>query len=283
MGAGTISKAADILEEMIRDKNCKVFLGLAGAMVPGGMKKIIVDMLREHWIDVFLTTGANLTHDLIEAIGFHHYQGTAEVSDIELNNSGINRIYDSYLHNDVYPPLGDFLNSITNNLPRKMTIKEFWFELGRVVKDKESILRTCADEKIPVFCPAMENCGIASIIHSTLKKDGIFVDACADLADLFKIAESAKKKGSFVIGGGVPKDQIMQALQFTKGGASYAIQITMDRPEPGGSSGAPPIEAISWGKMRKDVKCVNVISDSTIALPIIVAAVKERLSNERNR
>ena len=38
MGAGRIAKAANIFEAMIKDKDCKVFLGLAGAMVPGGMK-----------------------------------------------------------------------------------------------------------------------------------------------------------------------------------------------------------------------------------------------------
>jgi deoxyhypusine synthase len=66
-------------------------------------------------------------------------------------------------------------------------------------------------------------------------------------------------------------------MQVSPKKASYGIQVTMDRPEPGGSSGAPLKEGISWGKMEKDANFVDVICDVTIALPLIYAAVKSRL------
>jgi deoxyhypusine synthase len=51
----------------------------------------------------------------------------------------------------------------------------------------------------------------------------------------------------------------------------------MDRPEPGGLSGAPLEEAISWGKIKPGGKAVTVICDVTIAFPLIVAAALENL------
>ncbi|MCL6500762.1 MAG: deoxyhypusine synthase family protein, partial [Candidatus Pacearchaeota archaeon] len=80
----------------------------------------------------------------------------------------------------------------------------------------------------------------------------------------------------FYIGGGVPKNYIQQALQFAKP-ADYGIQITTDRPEPGGSSGAPLREGISWGKLSSRAEFVDVFCDATIALPLLYAALNDRL------
>jgi len=103
------------------------------------------------------------------------------------------------------------------------------------------------------------------------------VNAFEDLKEMLDIAWTAKKTGVFYIGGGVPKNYIQQAMQFSPNAAEYGIQITMDRPEPGGSSGAELKEGISWGKMNKDAMFVNVICDATIAVPLIYAALKDRL------
>ena len=90
-GAGKIARATEILKEMILDKECKVFFGVAGAMVPAGLKQVIIDMLDN--VDVFVTTGANLTHDLIEALGERHYIGDELANDVKLKEGGIDRIY----------------------------------------------------------------------------------------------------------------------------------------------------------------------------------------------
>ena len=51
----------------------------------------------------------------------------------------------------------------------------------------------------------------------------------------------------------------------------------MDRPEPGGSSGAELKEGISWGKLNPKAKFIDLICDATIAMPIIYAALKARI------
>ena len=114
-------------------------------------------------------------------------------------------------------------------------------------------------------------------IPEKLRKDNkIRVDAFDDLKEILDIAWTAKKIGVFYVGGGFPKNYIQQAMQFStkQHGADYGIQITMDRPEPGGSSGAELKEGISWGKMSPKGDYVTLICDTTIALPIIWAAVK---------
>ena len=272
-GAGRLAKAASIFKQMIEDKKCKVFFGFAGAMVPAGMRKIIIDMLEQGYIDVLVTTGANLTHDLIEASGFRHYKGKKDVDDKELFEKGIDRIYESFMPNDSYKALEDFFNKNFNSLKDKTNIKEFLWEIGKLL-DKESILMTCYKKKIPIFCPAIADSGIGLMIYNNIAKGKkTEINAFEDMKEILDIAWTCKKAGIIYIGGGVPKNYIQQAMQFSKG-ASYGIQITMDRPEPGGSSGAELREGISWGKMNAEARFVDVICDATIALPMIYAFIK---------
>jgi deoxyhypusine synthase len=281
MGAGKIAHAADIAEKVIRDKDTKLFFGLAGAMVPGGMKQVIIDMLEAGWIGVFVTTGANLTHDLVEALGYNHYQGKAHVSDAELNKQGVDRMYDSYMPNNVYEGLEDFFEkNIGEFTGERMNIRQFLWKLGSLVpKGSPSILRTCYEKKIPIFCPAISDSGIGLMIWGHLAKGKkIEVDAMDDLKEILDIAwDENKRFAVWYCGGGVPKNFIQQAMQFAPKCAEFGIQITMDRPEPGGSSGAELREGISWGKMNEKGNFVDVICDTTIALPIIVASLKTRL------
>src|SRR3989344_127518 len=281
-GAGRIAKATRIFEEMVRDKDCKVFLGVAGAMVPGGMKNIIIDMLESGHVDVFVTTGANLTHDLVEALGYSHFKGSANVSDAELHKKNIDRIYESYIPNEVYGKMEDFFKEIFDELAKEKSIKDFLWKLGEKLKAKNkkgnrSILVSCYEKKIPLFCPALSDSGIGLMMWGNLAKGkSCQTGAFDDLKDMLSLAWDAKKTGVIYIGGGVPKNYIQQAMQFSKG-ATYGIQITTDRPESGGSSGAELREGISWGKMKEKGRFVEVICDATIALPLIYAAVKDKI------
>jgi len=274
-GAGKINLAADILKRMHADKDCKIFFGLAGAMVPAGMKKIVIDMINQNYIDVIVATGANLTHDLIEALGESHYMGNSNVDDAELNKLGIDRIYNVFMKNAVYEKLEVFFEKNWDEISKCKDIKEFLWKLGELVPEgSDSILRICYDKKIPIFCPAISDSGIGLMVWGNLVKDKkIDVNAFEDMKEIIDLAWTAKNTGVIYVGGGVPKNYIQQSLQFSKG-ADYGIQITTDRVESGGSSGAPLQEGISWGKLYEKAKFVDVFCDATIALPLIYAAVK---------
>jgi len=276
-GAGKIAEASEIAKEMFADDKCKVFFGVAGAMVPAGMKKIILDFL-EH-TNVFVTTGANLTHDLIEALGEKHYKGDESVDDEKLNKENIDRIYNVFMKNVVYEKLEDFFEKNFEKLKKCQNTREFLWKIGEILseenKTKEiSILQKCYEKKIPIFCPGIADSGIGLMIWGReVKGDKSEVKVFDDLNEIIDIAWGAKKRGVIYVGGGVPKNFIQQSLQFSKG-ADYGIQITTDRMEPGGSSGAPLREGISWGKMNPSANFVDVFCDATIALPLILGAVK---------
>jgi deoxyhypusine synthase len=262
-----LALACEVYEEMINDKDCTKFFGLAGAMVPAGMRGIIRDWLDKGFIDVLVTTGANMTHDVAEALGHHHIQGKSQVSDKELHEKGIDRIYDVYMKNEVYEDMEDFVKTL--EIPERISVKNLLWMIGERLNDPQSILTTAAKKKIPIFCPGFVDCGLA--VQIALNHQKVVLDYFKDLRELINIAWDSKPAGFVLIGGGVPKNHIMQALQFTPNNASYAVQITTDIPSPGGLSGAELREGISWGKVNPEAKFVSVLCDATIALPIMAS------------
>lgn len=262
-----LARACQTYDKMIKHEGCVKFFGLSGAMVPAGMRTIIRDWINNDYIDVLVTTGANITHDVAEALGHHHLQGASNVNDKELRKKDIDRIYDVFMKNEVYEDMEDFVKAL--EIKDKISVKEVLWLIGKELNDPESILTTAAKKQVPVFCPGFIDCGLA--VQVALNHQKIVLDYFKDLRELINTAWDASPAGFVIIGGGVPKNHIMQALQFTPNNASYAVQVTTDIPSPGGLSGAELREGISWGKVNPEAEFVSVLCDATIALPIMAS------------
>ncbi len=273
---GALTRAVQIAGTMFREEGVTRFFGLAGAMVPAGMGGIVSDLMEAGYIDVLVSTGANLTHDVIEAIGCHHFRGTDKCNDIELRHDEINRIYDIYLPNESFIEFEEFMQEVLSKIPDKsvISISDLLAHIGSNLKS--GILATAARKKIPIFCPAIQDSMIGLQFWLYRQTHGIVVDAFGDMDRLMDICFSAEKAGAFLVGGGVPKNYILQSMLMTSMGFSYAVQLTGDRPDLGGLSGATLDEARSWGKVDEDAKTVTVYGDATITFPLIMAAVMGR-------
>ncbi|KKK43381.1 MAG: Deoxyhypusine synthase-like protein [Candidatus Lokiarchaeum sp. GC14_75] len=282
--AKRLALACEIYLEMVNESGCRKFFGLAGALVPAGMQRILYDFIKEGFIDVLVSTGANLTHDLAETLGYHHLQGINinpnDIDDILLHNTEMNRIYDVFMPNSAYKGIEDFVSNL-NIVDDQMSVSSFLKFLGKQLPDNShSILKICAEKDIPIFCPAFTDSGLA--LQLGFHHPKLNLNHFKDMLEMVNLAWDAKKAGVCFLGGGVPKNFIMQSLQFCPNSATYAIQITMDRPETGGLSGATLKEAISWGKVNENAKYSTVISDATIALPIVLWFLKESLKEKIN-
>ncbi|PKL65637.1 MAG: deoxyhypusine synthase [Methanomicrobiales archaeon HGW-Methanomicrobiales-3] len=274
---GSLARAADIWEQMLKDEETTKFFGLAGAMVPAGMGGIVSDLIKAGHIDILVSTGANLTHDIIEAIGCRHFHGTAFCDDIELRHDEINRIYDVYLPNDAFEHFEEFMQKVFGELEPGSTISISGL-LEHIGKHaKSGILHTAARNNVPVYNPAVQDSMIGLQYWLFSQTNKVTVDAFADMPALMDRCFTAKKAGAMLVGGGVPKNFILQSMLMTPNGFTYAIQLTGDRPDLGGLSGATLDEARSWGKITEDAQAVTVYGDATITLPVLAAAVTERL------
>jgi deoxyhypusine synthase len=285
-GAGRLSTACDIYERMVRDKECTIYLALAGAVVPAGMRSLIVKLIRERFIDVLVSTGANMVHDAIEAVGGHHYKGHWIVDDNMLYKQNIYRIYDIFVSEEDFLRLDHRLVDIYDEIAAEKAGKgisssEFTFELGKRLNDPDSILRAAYESKVPIFLPALRDSefGYAYWLHASKKdfKDALIVDAFKDVPEIIKMFKHSSRSGMVVIGGGVPRNTVQSAALATRKGMDYAVLITMDRPETGGLSGSTLEESVSWGKVKGGADKIMVIGDAMIVFPIMVASVIERV------
>ena len=282
-----LSLAFHVWLNMLQDE-VTIFFGLAGAMVPAGMRRIVLYLIENRLIDCIVSTGANLFHDVHETLGRYHYMGSAHADDNELKDLGVDRIYDTYAVEEEFYKADQFVAEVgAGLLDRAYSTREFLNSLGKrlseIGKDK-GILSAAAEHGIPVYCPAISDSslGIALSILDANEGKKFQFDMVKDVTESARLAMTAKNTGVIYVGGGTPKNFIQQTevtASYIGGGVEghkYAVQFTADAPHWGGLSGCTFEEAQSWGKIHKEARMASVHVDSTIALPIVVSALAER-------
>jgi deoxyhypusine synthase len=280
LGAGRIYRATKLLAEVIEDDETAVFLSVAGPMVPGGMRKLIRDMVRDDMVDVMITSGANLTHDLLEAFGGHHYREVGDNDDEELCEMGMGRIADIYTTSEDFQRFESEITSILSNIAQensKLTIREFISSIGSRISDEESIIKIADQKGVPIYAPGLVDSMLGLQLWMFTQENNLCLDAAGDMHELSDIVYSSKKVAAVILGGGLPKHYAL-ASNILKGGVDAAIQVTLDRSEAGSLSGAPLEEAKSWAKAKSDSNLVTVIGDATIIFPLMMAGVREILN-----
>lgn len=276
--AGRVAKAVEIYHEML-EAGSTIFMGVGGAMVPGGLRRVLTQAINEGLVNVIVTTGANVTHDLIEAFGGYHARGEAPVNDAELRERGISRIFDVYVPQQVFELFEDRIQPMFADVTKegaRMSSAELLLRIGSRLDDKNSFVKAAAAKGVPIFCPAIADSilGLQAWLYS--QEHELNIDCLRDVGEVVELASKAKEPGAVLLGGGVAKNFVFQSMLLTPQSFKYAIQITMDRPEHGGLSGATLEEAKSWGKLAPDAKSVMVIGDATVIFPLVVASVLKR-------
>jgi len=290
-----LGEAAEVWERMIKDKDVTIILGFAGSMSTTGQWKIIKWLMENHFIDVLVSTGANISEDIQDFL-HGYYKGHWLVDDEDLFKHDVFRYYDVFTDGLKYRKMTELIREFINTLEEKYpySSREFCKHFGKFLTEKkiDCLLSTAYKQKIPVFSPAIVDSeyGIAAVIARRWDKKNVIVDQMKDFDEISKIGEQSKKTGVIYIGGGVPKDftQLLTAIVGILKGEKleypheYAIQITTDAPQWGGLSGCTFEEAVSWGKITKEDKNKTMCyCDATIALPIIAHALNERIKNKR--
>jgi deoxyhypusine synthase len=285
-----LHRAMKVWAAALAEPDCAIFLGLSGAMVPAGMRRVVVDLVRARCVDVIVSTGANLYHDLYEGTGGLHYLGHVEVDDEELARHDIDRVYDTYADDKSFQGLDHMIADLAAGLPpRPYSTREFLREAGRVFKLKDSIVGVCYAENVPIFCPTFHDSGwgigwtrmyhlteAAGRPHATL-------DLIKDNREIAALRLAAKESAGIYIGGGVPKnytqqiEPLIEVMTDEKGpGHRYAIQITTDAPHWGGLSGCTFEEAKSWDKLVDGFYGAQVFLEASVGFPLLAKAVLER-------
>ena len=298
-----LGEAADVLEAMARDKDCFVVMTLAGAMTVAKQGLIICDLIDQGIVNAIVSTGALMAHGLVEATGCKHYRYDPRMSDVELYEAGYNRVYDTLEPEQNLDHVEAVMADILERWDPKVIMCSW--KLNRTIGEHltkhapgRGILKSAYAKGVPIFVPAFTDSelGLDVALNNRMRiHEGMQPFAYDPFLDLNHFADTLlkqKRLGIFTIGGGVPRNWAQQfgpycELRYRRLGEKielkryhYGVRIC---PEPvywGGLSGSPYSEAISWGKFvppAEGGRFGEVFVDATVGLPIIVAAVLERL------
>ena len=304
-----LGQIVDVWEKMFRDPELTILMGYTGSLSTTGQWKIVNWLIENRFIDILVPTGANISEDIVDAMGYGYWQGSHMVDDKALLDADINRYYDVFGSEIDYVKMIELIAEgiMTLKENHHYTTREFLYEIGKFLSKKgiKSIVATAAENKVPIYCPAIVDSpyGDAALVAKT-KGFNLIIDSVKDFSEFMGLAEKIKSTGVVYIGGGVPKDFIQllavtSPLQYNsrsvpgkKGGIhrttkeayyphKYAIQITTDSPQWGGLSGCTFEEASSWGKEVFGGNNIQCYSDATIALPLVSHALAERVKDKR--
>lgn len=279
LGPGRFGKAVTILGELFKDKQCVKLISLAGPIVPGGLRTIIKDLVDDGLVNGIVTTGANVTHDMLEGLGHRHIVGSEMADDKKLKRMGLSRIYDLLVTQKSIEDLERTTHRMLNRIPeakrRNIASYELLWEFGKQIRDKHSLVHTAQQRRVPIICPGIFDSMLGLNLWTYSRFNQLFINPFKDFSRLVDLTYERKRVGAVILGGGMPKHHLLIANSY-RGGVDAAIQITLDRPEGGGASGAPLEEAISWGKIKSPKKLVTIVGDATVVFPLLTLAALER-------
>ncbi len=285
-----LSRATGIYNKMLADKDCAVFLVIAGSTSAGGCMKLYADLVKNNMVDAIVSTGASIVDmDFFEALGFRHYQGSPFIDDKVLRDHYIDRIYDTYIDEESLQACDGAICKIADSLPAKAyTSREFIREMGRYLtkhaKKKDSLVQVAFEHDVPIFCPAFtdSSAGFGLVMHQEKNpKKHITMDSIRDFRELTEIKLNSKASGLLMIGGGVPKNYVQDTVVCAEllgrdvDMHKYAVQITVADVRDGACSSSTLKEACSWGKVDTAYEQM-VFAEATSVLPLLASDAYHR-------
>ncbi len=279
-----LATAHRIWQKMLQD-DVTIFLGMAGALSAGGLRMVVAHLILNRYVDCLVSTGANLYHDLHETRGRRHYVGSAHANDAALAEERIDRVYDTFASEEEFIDNDNWIARFAATLEKRpYTSREFLYLLGGHLWDatgNEGILTAAYRANVPIFCPAIADSSIGMGLSQARQHvpGAGYIDIIGDIVESANLIIRRPRTASVVLGGGTPKNFINQArveaafFSAAVGGNLYAIQVSTDNPQFGGSSGSTTGEGQSWGKVASGAEHVTVSCDVTIALPLLVSAL----------
>ncbi|KAF8845885.1 Deoxyhypusine synthase [Paxillus ammoniavirescens] len=264
--------------EVRAQTRCDIFLGYTSNLISSGLREIILYLVKHRHVSAIVTTAGGIEEDFIKCLG-KTYLADFNMDGADLRKRGMNRIGNLVVPNDNYCKFEDWLVPILDTmLAEQKASGEVWTpssfirRLGKEMDNEESVYYWAYKNDIPVFCPALTDGSLGDMIYfHSFRSPGLIVDIVGDIRALNELSRKSKKAGMIILGGGVCKHQIANAM-LIRNGADYSVYINTGQEFDGSDSGARPDEAVSWGKIRAGAESVKVYADATLVFPLLVAA-----------
>lgn len=274
--ATELGKAINVVKQMRKEK-ATIFLGFTSNMATCGVRENIAYLVKHKLVDVLVTTIGGVEEDIIKSLK-PFVIGDYEAPGAPLRDQGVNRTGNTFIPNDRYlyferftMPFLEKMYKKQKKIGRALSTREIIFDMGKEIKDENSIVYWATKNNIPFFCPAPTDGSFGDMIYFFKQKNKDFqIDLTNDIVDITNIALNAEKSGIIAVGGSVPKHHIANANLF-RDGADFAVYLTTAMEYEGSNAGANIQEAVSWGKIKPKAPNAKVVGDASINFPLLIA------------
>jgi len=289
-----LARATRIYNDMLADRDCTVFLVIAGSTSAAGCMDLYAELVRNNMVDGIVATGATIVDmDFFEGLGHKHYQALEIPDDDTLRSLYIDRIYDTYIDEQDLQNVDHTVFEIAESLePKAYSSRAFIREMGKYLvehgKKDHSLVKLAYEHDVPIFCPAFtdSSAGFGLVKHQVdAMKAGrpyLTIDSIADFRELTEIKIAAGTTGLLMIGGGVPKNFIQDTVVCAEilghedvEVHKYAVQITVADVRDGACSSSTLQEAASWGKVNTGIEQM-VFAEAASVMPLLASDAYHR-------
>jgi len=288
-----LARATGIYNQMLADKDCTIFLVIAGSTSAGGCMDAYAELVRSNMVDGIIATGASIVDmDFFEGLGHKHYQALEIPDDDTLRSLLIDRIYDTYIDEEELQHVDHTIFEIAETLePKAYSSRAFIREMGKYLvehgKKENSLVKLAYEHDVPIFCPAFtdSSAGFGLVKHQvdSMKagKPYLTIDSIADFRELTDIKIKAGVTGLLMVGGGVPKNFVQdtvvcaEILGHDVEVHKYAVQITVADVRDGACSSSTLQEAASWGKVNTGIEQM-VFAEAGSVVPLLASDAYHR-------
>ena len=264
------------ISKKMQDEDAEIYLTCTSNIISSGLREVVASLIREGYIDVLITTSGSLTEDVIKSAR-PFKMGQWEADEAELREEGINRLGNIYVPSDRYVWLEQYLYDFFDDFFAEEQIRTptaFARELGERLDDEDSVLKQAADHDVPVYCPALTDAEVGNFLYYYQQSNDvdIGIEILDDYDKLIEQGLLADTTGLIAVGDGVPKHHAIMTNLF-RGGADYVVYISTGMEGDGSLSGAPPDEAVSWGKIKEsETNYTQIEAEATLVFPLLAAA-----------
>lgn len=285
-------------EEMLTKPQQAIWLTIAGAYIPYGLGGVMRALINHRFFDVLVTTPAQLTHDLTEIRGLHHYHGAEDADDNQLQRLDVNRYWNTFGDENELNRNGRVIMEFAETLSdaRAYTPSEFFYRLGLWLeqsahKRTDGLLTAAARAGAPIFCPSPADADIAAELAHYRKRTGrrLVLDPVKEAMDMVAlnaaIEDDGGRAGLITLGGGAPRNYGQQAMacaymldrrDLKK--YNYGLRISLDPVQTGGLSGSSISEGKTWKKYSPDAKVAEYFGDYMVPLVQMTQALLDTFS-----
>ncbi|WP_254862949.1 deoxyhypusine synthase [Halovivax gelatinilyticus] len=265
------------IAERMRAQDATIYLTLTSNVISSGLREVVAALVREGHVDVIITTSGSITEDVIKTAK-PFKMGRWSADEAALRERGINRLGNIFVPSDRYVWLEEYLYDFFDDFFAEESVRtptEFAYELGLTLDDEDSVLKQAADNDVPIYCPALTDAEVGNFLYyyrNRVDTEDVGIEIVQDYERLIEEGMLQETTGLIAVGAGVPKHHAIMTNLF-RGGADYAIYIQTGMEGDGSLSGAPPNEAVSWGKIKAEdeTNYTEIQAEATLVFPLLVA------------